>query len=68
MRRRSGDAVAVVVGNEGTGLSPALLAMATIRVSIPMGGGVESLNAAAATAVVLFECVRQRERRDGRSP
>lgn len=59
--------VALVVGNEGAGLSPALLAAATLRVSIPMGGGVESLNAAAAAAVVLFECVRQRERCDGGS-
>jgi RNA methyltransferase, TrmH family len=51
--------VALLVGNEGAGLSPALLAMATQRVTIPMPGGIESLNAAAAAAVCLFERVRQ---------
>ena len=51
---------AVAIGNEGGGLSPALLAAATTRVAIPMPGGTESLNAAAAAAVVLFELVRRR--------
>ena len=41
----------------------ALLAQATQRVTIPMPGGIESLNAAAAAAVCLFECVRQRAAR-----
>jgi TrmH family RNA methyltransferase len=52
--------VAVIIGNEGAGLSPALLSEADARITIPMPGGAESLNAAAAAAVVLFECVRQR--------
>jgi TrmH family RNA methyltransferase len=52
--------VAVAIGNEGSGLSPSLLAQATQRITIPMAKGVESLNAAAAAAIVLFECVRQR--------
>ena len=52
--------IAVAVGNEGAGLSAALLAVANRRVTIPMPGGTESLNAAAAAAVCLFECVRQR--------
>ena len=52
---------AVMVGNEGAGLSGALLGRATRRVSIPMHEGTESLNAAAAAAVVLFELVRRRE-------
>ena len=51
---------AIVIGNEGSGLSPALAAQATQRVTIPMPGGMESLNAAAAAAVCLFECARQR--------
>ncbi len=55
-----GDRVALVVGNEGAGVSPALLAAASMRVTIPMPGGTESLNAAAAAAICLFECVRQR--------
>ena len=53
--------LAVAVGNEGSGLSAPLLATATRRITIPMHQGVESLNAAAAAAVVLFECVRQRD-------
>lgn len=52
--------IAVAIGNEGAGLSPALAATATLAVTIPMPGGMESLNAAAAAAVCLFECVRQR--------
>jgi TrmH family RNA methyltransferase len=52
--------VALAIGNEGAGISAALAAQATQQVSIPMPGDVESLNAAAAAAVCLFECVRQR--------
>ncbi|MFZ5502886.1 MAG: TrmH family RNA methyltransferase [Pseudomonadota bacterium] len=52
--------IAFMVGNEGAGLSAELLACATRQVAIPMPGRVESLNAAAATAVCLFEAVRQR--------
>lgn len=47
-------------GNEGAGLSAALAGAATVRVRIPMPGGTESLNVAAAAAVCLFEQVRQR--------
>jgi TrmH family RNA methyltransferase len=52
--------IAIAIGNEGAGLSAALLAASRVTVSIPMPGGFESLNAAAAAAVCLFECVRQR--------
>jgi len=52
--------VAIMIGNEGAGLSAALLDQSNARITIPMPGGAESLNAAAAAAVVLFECVRQR--------
>jgi len=51
--------LAVAVGNEGAGLSVALAEACDVRVTIPMAGGSESLNAAAAAAVVLFEAVRQ---------
>ncbi len=51
---------AFVIGNEGAGLSEALIAAASQQVSIPMAGQVESLNAAAATAVCLFERSRQK--------
>lgn len=52
--------LAVVVGNEGAGLSTAVRAAARARVHIPMRGRVESLNAAAALAVAVFEAARQR--------
>lgn len=53
---------AVAIGNEGAGLSTGLAAAANVAVTIPMPGGMESLNAGAAAAVVLFELVRrQRE-------
>ena len=55
--------IAVAIGNEGAGLSEPLRAVARSRVSIPMPGGFESLNAAAAAAVCLFECVRRRAAR-----
>ncbi len=51
--------IALLIGNEGAGLSEALLEVATTQVSIPMPGKMESLNAAAATAICLFERVRQ---------
>lgn len=58
--------LAFAFGNEGAGLSAALLAEAGETVSIPMAPGAESLNAAAAAAVCLFEAVRQRS--GGRGP
>lgn len=51
--------VAFAIGNEGAGLSGNLLSVST-PFSIPMPGKVESLNAAAAAAVCLFEAGRQR--------
>jgi len=52
--------VAIAIGSEGQGLSEPLLAAAEQRVTIPMAAGSESLNAAAAAAVLLYESVRQR--------
>jgi rRNA methylases len=52
--------LAVAVGNEGSGLSTALLEQTDWQLTIPMPGAMESLNVASAAAIVLFECVRQR--------
>jgi len=52
--------VALLVGNEGAGLTPALSSAATVRARIPMSKRMESLNAAAAGTVALFEAARQR--------
>jgi RNA methyltransferase, TrmH family len=51
---------ALVVGSEADGASAEAHALASARVSIPMANGMESLNAAVAGAVVLFEASRQR--------
>ncbi len=51
---------ALVIGNEGGGVSEAFLEGADERVTIPMEGETESLNASIAGAVLLFESVRQR--------
>jgi TrmH family RNA methyltransferase len=51
---------AILVGSEGRGLPPDLLHAAAVRVRIPMSGGSESLNVAAAAAVLLYEARRQR--------
>lgn len=51
--------VSFLFGNEGSGLSATLLEAADAVVSIPMPGGAESINVAAAAAVCLFERVRQ---------
>lgn len=53
-------AVALLLGNEGAGLSPGVLSAAKRRVTLPMPGKIESLNVAAAGAIALFEIVRQR--------
>jgi TrmH family RNA methyltransferase len=51
---------ALVLGNEGQGIDKAIEADCSLRVSVAMEGGVESLNVAAAGAVLLFEAARQR--------
>lgn len=51
---------ALLVGNEGVGLSASVLEAATVRARIPMPGRIESLNAATAGSIALFEAVRQR--------
>ncbi|HEY9723642.1 MAG TPA: RNA methyltransferase [Oscillatoriaceae cyanobacterium] len=53
--------VAFLIGNEGAGLSAEDEAYATWRVKIPMPGHAESLNAAMAATICLYEAVRQRQ-------
>lgn len=50
-----------VLGHEGQGVQPALLARCALTVRIAQPGGEESLNVAAAAAVCLHESVRQRQ-------
>ncbi|MCX7147544.1 MAG: RNA methyltransferase [Sulfuritalea sp.] len=49
-----------LVGNEGAGLASDLIDAARVHATIPLASGTESLNVAAATAVCLFEALRQR--------
>ncbi len=53
-------ALAVAMGSEARGLSETWLAAAGVRVRIPMAGQVDSLNLSAATALLVYEVVRQR--------
>jgi RNA methyltransferase, TrmH family len=63
--RRSYDTIdltrrtALVIGNEAHGVSAPAHALMTEAISIPMWNKVESLNAAVATSVILFEAARQ---------
>ena len=54
--------IAIVVGGEGAGLSRILIDDADSRITIPMTPGAESLNAAVAAALVVYEARRQRTR------
>lgn len=51
----------IVLGNEGAGLSAECSAMADHHIRIPLQRGVESLNVAICTALILYEAQRQRE-------
>lgn len=53
---------ALMVGNEGGGLKEDLLRLADARITIPMPGMVESLNAGVAGSLLLYEAARQRRR------
>ena len=51
---------AIVIGNEGEGMSPLVRKNCDVTVSIPMRGRISSLNASAAASILLYEAVRQR--------
>lgn len=53
---------ALIIGSEAHGVSAEGLSYATHRISIPMLGRAESLNAAVAGSIILFEALRQRSR------
>ena len=57
------EPVALLVGNEGAGLPEDVVHAADGKIHIPMATKVESLNAGAAAAVVLYEAYRQRAKR-----
>ena len=51
---------AFMIGNEGNGLSDEIAALSDAYMRIPMMGKTESLNAAVAATVLMYETVRQR--------
>ena len=51
---------AIVIGNEGDGMSPLVRKNCDMLVHIPMKGQISSLNASAAASILLYEAVRQR--------
>ncbi|HYK83786.1 MAG TPA: RNA methyltransferase [Ktedonobacteraceae bacterium] len=51
---------ALIIGNEAQGPSVEARALATMTITIPLANGVESLNAAMAAGIILYESVRQR--------
>jgi TrmH family RNA methyltransferase len=57
---------ALLIGSEASGAGPEAEALATGRVTIPMRDETESLNAAVAAGILLFEAARQREEADER--
>jgi TrmH family RNA methyltransferase len=54
-RSEASPRLALAVGNEGSGLSPEIRAKAQKTISLPIARGVESLNVAVATGIILYE-------------
>jgi len=50
---------ALIIGNEAHGPSQETRRLATMSISIPLANGVESLNAAMAVGIILYEAIRQ---------
>jgi TrmH family RNA methyltransferase len=50
---------ALIIGNEGRGVSDEVMRLARTRVTLPMKGNIESLNAAIAAAILMYEAVRK---------
>ena len=55
-----GDRYVLVIGSEARGISDATREMATMRLKLPMRGGAESLNAAVAAGIMMYELMRPR--------
>lgn len=51
---------ALVIGNEGVGMSQLVQRNCDVTVNIPMKGRISSLNASAAASILLYEALRQR--------
>jgi len=52
------DSFVLIIGSEGSGVSAAVSAEATLRLKLPMRGGAESLNAAVAAGIMMYDLTR----------
>jgi len=52
---------ALIMGSEGRGINPSVLTMVDTKVNIPINDQIDSLNVSVASAVILFEAIRQRQ-------
>lgn len=50
---------AIIIGNEGNGVSSELIEAADIKIRIPMEGSIESLNASVAAGILMYERIRK---------
>ncbi len=53
--------IALVIGNEGNGISQEIIESSDLRIKIPMHGNIESLNASVAAGILMYETVRGRK-------
>nr|WP_121667772.1 23S rRNA (guanosine(2251)-2'-O)-methyltransferase RlmB [Mesonia aquimarina] len=54
------EPIAIIMGNEGKGITPSILKMANFKAKLPLLGEISSLNVSVACGAVLFEVTRQR--------
>jgi TrmH family RNA methyltransferase len=54
-----GNRLCLVIGNEGNGISKAVSGICTHRLTLPMRGGAESLNAAVAAGIMMYDLVNR---------
>lgn len=59
-RRKTKDKLCVIIGNEGQGIAEDVLRQATLRLKIPILGGAESLNAAVAGSIMMYDFLREK--------
>ena len=57
-RENVGPKLVLIVGNEGNGVSEAVRRVATHHLRLPMRGGAESLNAAIAAGIMMYDLMR----------
>ena len=57
-RKEVSDSFVLIIGNEGNGVSEPVRAVATHRLALPMRGGAESLNAAVAAGIMMYDLTR----------